>query len=53
MLFFAPFIIVSGKLGWLWPVCILSVLAAIEELVLHLSSPSLNINKRGLFFKDP
>lgn len=51
LFFLAPFIIASERLGWLWPVCILSVLSAIEELVLHLRSRSLDLNKRGLFFR--
>lgn len=52
LLFFAPFIIAFGSLDWLWPACILSSLSAIEELVLHLFSRSLDLNKRGLFFRD-
>lgn len=53
LLFVAPFIIASGRFGLLWPACILSVLSAMEEFVLHLLSPRLDLNKRGLFFKDP
>jgi CDP-diacylglycerol--glycerol-3-phosphate 3-phosphatidyltransferase len=53
LLFIAPFIIASGHYAFLWPACILSVLSACEELLLHLSSPSLDLNKRGLLFKDP
>lgn len=52
LLFIAPFIIASGHYAYLWPACILSVLSALEELLLHLSSPTLNLNKRGLLFKE-
>lgn len=52
LLFIAPFIIASGHYAFLWPACILSMLSAFEELLLHLSSPSLNLNKRGLLFKE-
>ncbi|MDF2935053.1 MAG: CDP-alcohol phosphatidyltransferase [Paenibacillaceae bacterium] len=53
LLFVAPFMIAWGRLGWLWPACILSVLSAAEELVLLLRSRSLDINERGLLFKGP
>lgn len=53
LLFIAPFIIASGYYAFLWPACILSVLSACEELLLHLSSPRLDLNKRGFLFKDP
>lgn len=53
LLFFAPFLIAFRMYAWLWPVCILAAASAAEELVLHLVSGKLNIDKRGLFLKDP
>lgn len=48
-LFITPFFILYEQSVVLWMVCIIAVLSAVEECVIHITSPTLDINRRSIF----
>lgn len=49
LLFVAPLFIGVGALALLWPICLIAAVAAVEEMLIHLTSPTLDLNRRSLF----
>jgi phosphatidylglycerophosphate synthase len=49
LLFITPLFIIYDLSVLIWAVCIISVLAAMEECIIHLTSPELNLNRRSIF----
>jgi len=49
LLFITPLFILYGQSAALWPVCIVAVLSAAEECVIHITSPKLDVNRRSIF----
>lgn len=49
LLFITPLFILYRQSAVLWLVCIVAVLSAAEESVIHLTSSKLNINRRSIF----
>ena len=49
LLFITPLFIINQRLELPWLVCVIAVLSAVEESVIHITSASLNINRRSIF----
>ncbi len=49
LLFTTPLFILYQHTAILWIVCITAVLSALEESIIHITSPTLNINRRSIF----
>ena len=49
LLFITPFFIIYDLFALLWIVCIIAVLSAVEECVIHITSPELDLNRRSIF----
>lgn len=43
--------LLTENVNWIWPPLIMGGLSAMEELCIHLTSDTLDLNRRGLFFK--
>jgi CDP-diacylglycerol--glycerol-3-phosphate 3-phosphatidyltransferase len=48
LLFVAPLFIWLEALALLWPICLIAAVAAVEETLIHLTSPRLNLNRHSL-----
>ena len=50
LLFITPLVFVTThRVAILWPVCIIAVLSAVEEGIIHLTADKLDVNRRSLF----
>lgn len=49
LLFITPLFIIYQLSVVLWIVCIIAVLSAVEECVIHLTSPEVDVNRRSIF----
>lgn len=49
LLFLSPLFIVLQQFRILWVVCIVAVLSAIEETLIHITSEDLNLDRRSIF----
>ena len=49
LLFITPLFIMYHRLEFPWLVCVIALLTAVEESVIHITSVSLNINRRSIF----
>ncbi|WP_058302950.1 CDP-alcohol phosphatidyltransferase family protein [Gorillibacterium timonense] len=50
LVFIAPLFLGYQLTTGLWLVCLAAVLSAVEECLIHLTSPKLDLNRRSLFF---
>ncbi len=48
LLFVAPLFVLNGQTAFLWAVCLAGVLSAAEETIIHLTSQTLDVNRRSL-----
>jgi len=49
LLFTTPLFIIFHRIEVLWLVCVIAVMSATEEIVIHITSTKLNINRRSIF----
>ncbi len=49
LLFMIPLFLLFQQFEMLWPVCIIAVLSAAEESMIHITSSELNVNRQSIF----
>lgn len=50
LIFMVPLILIAfNNVNFLWPICIVSLLAAIEECLIHITADKFDLNRKGLF----
>lgn len=51
VLFATPLLVLHQQPAFLWSVCMVAVLSAVEETAIHITSPTLDLNRRSIFRK--
>lgn len=51
LVFVIPLFLLYEQFAILWPVCTIAILSAVEEALIHITSPNLNLNRQSFFIR--